>query len=451
MPPADRMAAEAEARSAGITQKKARSGMGSPRGSANPNPAGQEKAPLARAHESSTLFSRYGCTVEPRPIQDLLTDLGLTAPSCRRVLIVDDEFEVLAVLEALLDDEWDVTTAQGGVEALSILNSDSSIDLVITDQRMPEMTGVQLLQTVSASHPDLYRMVLTAYSDVDPIVAAINQGKVDQFVLKPWDPSSLRRLVAEGLAVCERRKTMQLIVERLHHLHDDHTSEIGHLKLLQGTIRAESWLNVAAWMGVAVAEEAEHLLLAAAPGLAGVDPAHEAKTSLSRAQTLREDLTRIAGGLESAAAETIGTRKIISDTVRLLVDEAGEASCPVHVEIDPNVEVIHVRVDPTRQALLCLLRNAQQASAEGEPIQVRVRRTTGEMVAVEVIDTGHGIDPDIIQQATKPFVSGFTPQSNGLGLSLCQQVAELHGGQLALLDNEPRGTIAQMWLRAGAS
>ena len=82
--------------------------------------------------------------VDPRPIQDLLSELGLKDPTCRSVLLVDDEFEVLAVLEALLDDEWDVHTAQGGREALAILDSGTQIDVVITDQRMPEMTGVEL-------------------------------------------------------------------------------------------------------------------------------------------------------------------------------------------------------------------------------------------------------------------------------------------------------------------
>ena len=125
--------------------------------------------------------------MDPRPIQDLLSELGLSEPKCTRVLIVDDEFEVLAVLEALLDDDWEVYTAESG-QRPDILSSETPIDLVITDQRMPEMTGVELLSTVANSHPDLYRMVLTAYSDVDPIVAAINEGKVDQFILKPWDP-----------------------------------------------------------------------------------------------------------------------------------------------------------------------------------------------------------------------------------------------------------------------
>ena len=108
--------------------------------------------------------------MDPRPVEDLLQSLGLPMPRCNKVLLVDDEFEVLAVLEALLEDDFDVQTAQGGAEALEILEAQSDLDLVITDQRMPGLTGVELLAIISERWPDIYRIVLTAYSDVDPIV-----------------------------------------------------------------------------------------------------------------------------------------------------------------------------------------------------------------------------------------------------------------------------------------
>ena len=365
------------------------------------------------------------------------------------MLLVDDEFEVLAVLEALLDDDWDVVTAQSGSAALEILNSDLPIDLIITDQRMPEMTGVELLQQVSQSHPDLYRMVLTAYSDVDPIVAAINQGKVDQFILKPWDPSAIRRLVAEGLAVCERRATMRVVVDALGQQHQEHTEAMDTLKVTQGTMRAASWLSVAGWMGAAVSEEAEHLLLAASPALARLGADDEAKTALARARALREDLERLSTPEADGDVEEIATRKLISDAVRLLMGDDADTSNPVHVDIEPGLETIRVRVSAMRQALLNLLRNARQASGEGLPIQVRVRRSSSELIRIEVADQGIGMAISSMQEAATPFFSDFEPQSNGLGLSLCQLVAELHGGKLALLDNEPQGTIAQIWLRVG--
>ena len=388
--------------------------------------------------------------MDPRPIHDLLADLGLPKPDCRSVLLVDDEFEVLAVLEALLDDDWDVTIAQSGAAALEVLSGDHAIDLIITDQRMPEMTGVELLQQVAESHPDLYRMVLTAYSDVDPIVAAINQGKVDQFILKPWDPSAMRRLVAEGLAVCERRATMRAVVDALGKQHQDHTETMDTIKVTQGTMRAESWLGVAGWMGAAVSEEAEHLLLAASPALSSLAPDDEAKTALARARALREDLERLSAPDDDSETEEISTRKLISDAVRLLMGDDADASNPVHVDIEPGLETISVRVNAMRQALLNLLRNARQASGEGVPIQIRVRRSSSELVTLEVADQGVGMGFSSMQEATTPFFSDFEPQSNGLGLSLCQLVSELHGGKLALLDNEPQGTIAQIWLRMGA-
>ncbi len=387
--------------------------------------------------------------MDPRPIHDLLSDLGLPKPDCSSVLLVDDEFEVLAVLEALLDDDWDVTTAQSGAAALEVLNGDHTIDLIITDQRMPEMTGVELLQQVAKSHPDLYRMVLTAYSDVDPIVAAINQGKVDQFILKPWDPSAIRRLVAEGLGVCERRATMRAVVDALGKQHQARSETMDDLKTRQGTMRAESWLGVAGWMGAAVSEEAEHLLLAASPALASLAPEDEARTALARARALREDLARLSGHEHESGFEDITTRKLISDAVRLLMGDDADASNPVHVDIEPGLETIRVRVSAMRQALLNLLRNARHASGEGVPIQVRVRRASSELVTIEVADQGTGMGISSMQEASTPFFSDFEPQSNGLGLSLCQLVSELHGGKLALLDNEPQGTIAQIWLRMG--
>ena len=198
--------------------------------------------------------------MDPRPIQDLLSELGISEPKCTRVLLVDDEFEVLAVLEALLDDDWEVHTAQSGKEALEILHSDVPIDLVITDQRMPEMTGVELLSSLGDSHPDLYRMVLTAYSDVEPIVAAINQGKVDQFILKPWDPEAIRRLVEEGLAVGARRATMRAVAEALSIQFEEKNRELQSLKGTQSRSRAGERLTTLAWLAKGLTGELQRLM-----------------------------------------------------------------------------------------------------------------------------------------------------------------------------------------------
>jgi CheY-like chemotaxis protein len=384
--------------------------------------------------------------VQARPIQDLLTELHLKMPVCTRVLLVDDEFEVLAVLEALLDDDWDVLTAQSGAEALEILNGDADIDLVITDQRMPNMTGVELLQSVSDSHPEMYRMVLTAYSDVEPIVAAINQGKVDQFVLKPWDPLALRRLVAEGLAVCERRAAMSAVVATLNARHQQDSDTLRTLKTDQGAKRAMAWIDVWGGLGLNVAHHLETLLAPAETALLSLNPAHPARLSPRRARALAEDLSRLA--MAKAPKVDVSPRKLISDAVRLLIQD--ENALPIHVDIDPTVTSLHVAIEPMRTAIVALLRNAVMASKDQSPIAIGVWRGSEKHITIAVKDQGLGMSVEATQQAASPFFSDFEPTQNGLGLYFCQLVAELHGGRLALLDNAPCGLIAQLWFHEGA-
>ena len=388
--------------------------------------------------------------MDPRPIQDLLSELGISEPKCTRVLLVDDEFEVLAVLEALLDDDWEVHTAQSGKEALQILSSDVAIDLVITDQRMPEMTGVELLSSLANSHPDLYRMVLTAYSDVDPIVAAINQGKVDQFILKPWDPEAIRRLVAEGLEVGARRATMRAVAEALSAQFEEKNKALNSLKGTQSRSRASEKLATLAWVAKGLTGELQRLMdrmydnLGSGISSGASQPALE---SILRVRTLSDDIGRLSTAGSVHDRNEHAPRKLISDAVRLLMDEDTGDNNPVHVDIDPNINLVLVDGIQITQALLGLLRNAVRASPSEMPVKVRVRREGADLVAFEVIDGGPGMSTEAFQNATQPFFSAFEPAGTGLGLTLCQMVAETHGGRLAILDNAPSGVIAQLWIR----
>jgi len=360
---------------------------------------------------------------------------------------VDDEFEVLAVLEALLDDDWDVHTAQSGRAALQILESSTDIQLVITDQRMPEMTGVEFLQSVADSHPDLYRMVLTAYSDVDPIVAAINQGKVDQFILKPWDPVRIRALVEEGLAVCDRRSAMRSVVAKLKDRFQDKNATLASLKTETDRAKALAWLHSLEKLGTDVLGVLQPILTnvqMACPD----DPS--IVNAVRRMRGLGEDIRRLAATERNRERTSIPPRKLVSDAVRLLVDDDLGDNHPVHVDIDPDIDTLYLLAEPSRQAVLNMLRNAVLASSPGSPIDVRMRREGSDMLVVEVIDTGIGMTPTDMQEAPAPFYSRFEPRGNGLGLTLVRLVAELHGGRLALLENDPSGTISQIWFPEAA-
>ena len=107
------------------------------------------------------------------------------------ILIVDDEPRVLDALEAILAAEFRVLRAGHGEEALARLAAEPDVAVIVTDHRMPGMTGVELLRRSQEHTPDAVRIVLTAYTDVDSLMEAINTGRIYHFVPKPWDPNGL--------------------------------------------------------------------------------------------------------------------------------------------------------------------------------------------------------------------------------------------------------------------
>lgn len=109
------------------------------------------------------------------------------------LLIVDDERNILNSLARLFEeDDYTIYKADGGSEGLEILAEHSEIGVILTDQRMPEMTGVQFLTQARELAPDALRIVLSGYTELNSITSAINEGAVYKFLTKPWDDDLLR-------------------------------------------------------------------------------------------------------------------------------------------------------------------------------------------------------------------------------------------------------------------
>jgi serine/threonine-protein kinase len=115
-----------------------------------------------------------------------------------RVLFVDDEPRVLVALSAIFRSQYEVITAASGQAAIDILQT-QEVDVVVSDQRMPGMTGVEVLRNARQLRPRAIRVLLTGYSDLNATVDAINQGEVFRFVAKPWSNDKLRATVAAAV------------------------------------------------------------------------------------------------------------------------------------------------------------------------------------------------------------------------------------------------------------
>jgi len=135
-----------------------------------------------------------------------------------KILLVDDEPANLRLLARLFRHDYSVLMAASGEEALRLLQQ-HDVALIITDQRMPGMTGLELLKSTTSFRPQMVRILLTGYTDVNTLVDALNWGEVYKYVNKPWNNDDLRATVSRAIEHYEARRAhheLLLINQRLN-------------------------------------------------------------------------------------------------------------------------------------------------------------------------------------------------------------------------------------------
>jgi len=138
--------------------------------------------------------------------------------SNRTVLCVDDEVNILSAIKRLLRKEnYKLLTCSSGEEALALM-AQQEVNVVISDQRMPKMSGTEFLKRVKEEYPDAIRIILTGYTDVDSITESINQGHIYKFFLKPWNDQNLlleiRQAIEQYELVRANKELHQQIVKQ---------------------------------------------------------------------------------------------------------------------------------------------------------------------------------------------------------------------------------------------
>jgi response regulator RpfG family c-di-GMP phosphodiesterase len=145
----------------------------------------------------------HGGVIEPEGKRSVRR-IAMSETGKAPILIVDDEEEILHSLRGLLRMEFEVHTAQSGPEALQVLEQ-QPIQVVLSDQRMPEMAGVELLSQARGERPGVVRVLFTGYADVRAVINAINHGQIFRYLTKPWDPDELLTVLREASEEYNRR------------------------------------------------------------------------------------------------------------------------------------------------------------------------------------------------------------------------------------------------------
>lgn len=131
------------------------------------------------------------------------------------ILYVDDEEHNLVSFRAAFRQHYHIHTAASAREGMHVLR-DHPIHVLITDQRMPEMTGVQFLEAIIPEYPNAIRMILTGFSDIEAIIKAINTGRVYRYITKPWDENELKMTIDSAIAYYSLQQRNRELVDELH-------------------------------------------------------------------------------------------------------------------------------------------------------------------------------------------------------------------------------------------
>lgn len=132
------------------------------------------------------------------------------------VLYVDDEVDNLNAFTAYFRRYFNVFTAESAMEGKKILeNKENNIQIVLTDQRMPEITGVDFLASLVKDSPEIMRILVTGYADLATVIDAINKGEVYRYVSKPWDNVELKNLILQAFEVYDLRKRNKKLTDDL--------------------------------------------------------------------------------------------------------------------------------------------------------------------------------------------------------------------------------------------
>jgi len=130
------------------------------------------------------------------------------------ILYVDDENNNLISFKAVFRIKYQVFTALGAEEAKKILDN-NKINVIITDQRMPGITGVEFLESILEKHPEPIRLLLTGYADMNAVIDAVNKGKIFHYLTKPWNEEELDMTIQRAYDVYKKRVEEKEMTEKL--------------------------------------------------------------------------------------------------------------------------------------------------------------------------------------------------------------------------------------------
>ncbi|MDQ8199635.1 hybrid sensor histidine kinase/response regulator [Pelagicoccus enzymogenes] len=369
------------------------------------------------------------------------------------ILYVDDEQGNLNAFRITFRRDYNILLAENAEEGLRLFEAED-VDLVLSDQRMPGMSGVEFLERVCEINPGPCRILVTAYSDIDAIQNAVNRANIFKYVRKPWDTEKLAKTIEQALDVYGLRKMNQA-------LHDELSEKNKALEQANVSLRESDQLKYDFLKIIS------HEMRTPLNGLRGA-------TQLLKINSERDPSSQnneLVNVLESSTnrleqflllAERITSLKAKRYTLELqetqIVDLVKQAVAQIEPELERNQQRIaydlcaetHTLADSQLLGICVreILHNAARHSPQGSEITIRTS-FRDDQLSIEVSDQGGGFPEPVLRNLFKIFIREDLGQDQALGLNLAltKLVMDLHGGAAEAFNNPSGGATVKLTLK----
>lgn len=378
----------------------------------------------------------------------------------RHLLVIDDEEEITRSLFRQFRKQYKVHTATSGIEAINLME-ENPIQVVLSDQRMPGMTGVDFFSKIKNKYPDALKLILTGYSDIEAVVGAINDGQVFRYLTKPWNPVELDLAIEEAFEkhdlITNNRKLMQQLHDANVFLEEKVKERTSELEKANHRLKA---LNIEKnkYVGI-VAHDLRNpignifsftdLLISDYDSFTKEDQIKFLKIAnkqcLFSMKLIEEflDSSKIEAGILDLNFTEVDFNNLISESISNNYIFAIKKQQTITF-IPAKGKKIVCDNEKMLQVINNLLSNAIKYSEKNTTIEV-TSYTENNTLITQVADQGIGIKEDEIANVFKIYHTTTSKategeKSTGLGLAIVKKIVESHGGEINVESQPGIGT-----------
>ena len=352
------------------------------------------------------------------------------------ILCVDDELDNVDALERLFRKHYAVLKATSGAQGLEILAENPGVALIISDQRMPNMTGVEFLEKTQRTHPEALRILLTGYTDIESVIQAVNQGQIYRYLTKPWDSADLLNTVATAIQKYDMAKELKKknfeLAKALNDLKSLDKAKSNFMILINHELKTPltSIISFVSLLNETQMDDEQKLFV------------NRISRGADRLKSIIDDVLLIVRAETNQLKANLapvsfrGVQSLLNADVSNVLQYKHQTLLEKNLELTASADR-----ELIRQVLNRLVHNAAKFGFDNTEVTVEATPQNQEVIFA-VSNKGPKIEAPMIEKILRPFFIDEDVMNHstgmGLGLSICQSILNLHNSKLRI-DNTDDG------------